>query len=66
MSKYYSTVLEDLENGSDSCILSLPEELLKKEDWNEGDVISIKIVNNHIELTNRSKQDRERIEEKRA
>lgn len=55
--RYFTSVVEDA-NGDG--ILTFPPELLKQEDWREGDEISLKIEGETLILRNASKETRER------
>jgi len=64
MTKYYSTTLEDSEDGSGDAILTFPPDFLIENDWKEDDVISIKRVNDTLVLINTTKDTRDRFNEK--
>ena len=60
MNKFFSTTVEDSNDGSGDLLLNLPPDFLKQHDWREGDEISIKVVDGSIQLRNTSKDTRER------
>lgn len=56
--KYFTTVVEEAENGDG--IITFPIEFLQQEDWRIGDDISLKVEGETIILRNVSKEIRER------
>ena len=59
----FITEIKDAEDGSGDGILEFPTEFCKEQDWREGDILSIKLENGSLILSNISKEERENISE---
>lgn len=66
MSKYYSAIVKETNDGTGDGLLTFSEEFLKDQDWREGDSIVIKVINMGLTLSNQTKELRERLDEKRG
>jgi hypothetical protein len=64
MAKYYSTTLEEAEDGSGDVVIPFPEDFLKEEEWFEGDEITFKVKGESLVLINKTKELRDRVKQK--
>jgi len=65
MAKYYSTTLEEAEDGSGDVVIPFPEDFLKEEEWFEGDEITFKVKGEALVLINKTKELRDRVKQKK-
>lgn len=61
LDKTYIGEVLDAEDGSGDGILQFPEELLKEQDWREGDRIDMNIINGKLVIRNLDWIDRESL-----
>lgn len=61
MNKVYTIDIIEAEDGSGDAILPLPLEFCQEDDWREGDVLQLDVVNSTIVIKNLSKEDRENL-----
>jgi hypothetical protein len=56
LKKYESKVLEILDNGD--AIIEIPEELIDVLDWNIGDELNFDMLDNGVQITNITKDNK--------
>ena len=55
----FITELIETDDGTGDGILQFPDEMLRDEDWREGDVLQLLNENNTIIMTNLTKKERD-------
>lgn len=46
----YEEIFQDIPEDPDNCLMILPEEVIKKTGWKEGDIISYEVINGNLIL----------------
>jgi hypothetical protein len=59
MKKSFITEIIETDDGTGDGILQFPDEMLRDEDWREGDVLNLLNENNTIVITNVTKKERD-------
>ena len=59
MKKSFITEIIETDDGTGDGILQFPDEMLRDEDWREGDVLKLLNENNTIVITNVTKKERD-------
>ena len=59
MKKSFITEIIEADDGTGDGILQFPDEMLRDEDWREGDVLNLLNENNTIVITNVTKKERD-------
>jgi hypothetical protein len=59
MKKSFITEIIEADDGTGDGILQFPDEMLRDEDWREGDVLKLLNENNTIVITNVTKKERD-------
>ena len=57
--KSFITEIIETDDGTGDGILQFPDEMLRDEDWREGDVLKLLNENNTIVITNVTKKERD-------
>ena len=57
--KTFTTEILDTNDGSGDGILQLPPEFCEEEDWRENDTLLLKVENDTVVISNKSKEERE-------
>ena len=55
MSKIYTTIIEDAEDGSGDGILTFPPEVIEQTGWKEGDVLKLQVKDGKLYITKKDK-----------